>query len=569
MPDSNKTMNPSYGVRKVNENIMRKGRSVILTSLEDVNFDTLPNGTLYINDVNGTTMVKLAGKSDWQVYNPLNGHAAPTSSEFETLKEQVNSLSALLQRYIKDIDKNSDTINNAATSVNDLVKRTAAFGEITAQQNQQILEVTRKVNESANWKEDLEKESQARIANFQITQGWKENLEQREQNDRAALIQADRNEALARDAADKAEAAARAAADSAEKTARINADSEERAARIKADSEESAAREAQDKALQTALNEEAKTRLEADTQLSDSLYRTNWKIEEETKNRQNADNQLRAELQNNININAKNISDEHNRISDIANQMAVSMQEEKDTREKAMEAEEATRQDEDAALKQDYTTKINGLKLNYLNAEQVMDSQKLDIAVLKDRAGDMEAALKEEQHTRFEKDEEHDDAIFSLQTNVAKQQDDLINEKAERKQQIQTNVSDIKNNMAIIENNLHEESSERVKGDEKVQSNLNTTNRFLDSLVAKGGADAIVLDKLIPPNNYISFVFQDGSVAPYRKNVKTLILDEEENSRTKGLYINGEAALTLAYSDTEYRVYNDTDRPANVRLIFS
>ena len=569
MPNQNDTLNPSYGVRKVNENIMHEGRSLIITNLDGVDFNALPGGTLYINEVSGETKIKLTGKNGWQTYSPLNGAAVPTASEFDELKKQVDALSALLSRYTKEADKSSDILNNAASSVNDLIMRTSNFSEITTRQDQQILEVTRKVNESANWKSDLEKERLARIADFQTSKGWKEELKQQEENDRAALLQAARTETAARNAADKAEQSARAAADTAEQQARKAADEAEQASRKAADEAEAKTRKEQDDILQANIDAEASTRALTDDKLANYITDVNGQLNKEVDARKAADEKLETSLKNKIDLNASKLEEEHRRVTDVVNQVAISIKGEQDARAAALNTEEATRQSEDAALKKDYTTKINNLRMVNLNTEQTLDSQKLDIGRLKERAAQLETQLTNEHDAQANKNKGYESDIKSLQINTAQQQEDLIAEKAERNRQLQDNISSVKNDMAINKTNLNNEIENRKNGDQQVQNNIDSTNNYLNTLVARGGADAIVVDKLIPPNNYVSFVFQDGSIEPYKKNVKTLILDTEENSRTKGLYINGEAALTIAYTDSEYRVYNDTDSSANVRLIFS
>ena len=58
-------MSTPKGVRSVNENIVQPGRAFIITDLTDVSWDQIPDGSLYINPVNGIQQVKLAGETNW------------------------------------------------------------------------------------------------------------------------------------------------------------------------------------------------------------------------------------------------------------------------------------------------------------------------------------------------------------------------------------------------------------------------------------------------------------------------------------------------------------------------
>nr|DAK26760.1 MAG TPA: hypothetical protein [Caudoviricetes sp.] len=56
---------------------------------------------------------------------------------------------------------------------------------------------------------------------------------------------------------------------------------------------------------------------------------------------------------------------------------------------------------------------------------------------------------------------------------------------------------------------------------------------------------------------------------PYSPGIKVLVLDEEENSRTKGQYINAKRTTVVARNDSEITIYNNTEKEINVRVIYS
>lgn len=55
--------------------------------------------------------------------------------------------------------------------------------------------------------------------------------------------------------------------------------------------------------------------------------------------------------------------------------------------------------------------------------------------------------------------------------------------------------------------------------------------------------------------------------APH-SDLRMLILDEEEGSRTENLYINGEGVLSVAYDTNKITILNDGDVEAKVRLVY-
>ena len=74
-----------------------------------------------------------------------------------------------------------------------------------------------------------------------------------------------------------------------------------------------------------------------------------------------------------------------------------------------------------------------------------------------------------------------------------------------------------------------------------------------------------IKDIRIEPNKNISVQMLN----PYSPDIKVLVLDEEENSRTKGQYINVKRTTVVARNDSEITIYNDTEKEINVRVIYS
>ena len=55
------------GVRKVNENIIQDGRSLIINeeNEKNISWENIPDGSIKINSSNGMMYVKIKGESDW------------------------------------------------------------------------------------------------------------------------------------------------------------------------------------------------------------------------------------------------------------------------------------------------------------------------------------------------------------------------------------------------------------------------------------------------------------------------------------------------------------------------
>ena len=54
----------------------------------------------------------------------------------------------------------------------------------------------------------------------------------------------------------------------------------------------------------------------------------------------------------------------------------------------------------------------------------------------------------------------------------------------------------------------------------------------------------------------------------FDSNIRVLILDEEEGSRTKDKYINSEGILTVTYEENQIVLYNDIDKRIKARIIY-
>lgn len=53
------------GIRMVNENVVQEGRGLIVSDRSAVDWNLIPDGSLYVNPETGLMMVKLHGESDW------------------------------------------------------------------------------------------------------------------------------------------------------------------------------------------------------------------------------------------------------------------------------------------------------------------------------------------------------------------------------------------------------------------------------------------------------------------------------------------------------------------------
>ena len=64
-------MKTPQGIRKINENVLQEQRALILTDTNKDNYDfnSLPDGTIYIDTTNGNEYIKLKGQTDWVARN--------------------------------------------------------------------------------------------------------------------------------------------------------------------------------------------------------------------------------------------------------------------------------------------------------------------------------------------------------------------------------------------------------------------------------------------------------------------------------------------------------------------
>ena len=53
------------GIRMVNENIVQEGRGLVVNDRSAIDWNLIPDGSLYVNPDTGLLMVKLAGETDW------------------------------------------------------------------------------------------------------------------------------------------------------------------------------------------------------------------------------------------------------------------------------------------------------------------------------------------------------------------------------------------------------------------------------------------------------------------------------------------------------------------------
>ena len=53
------------GVRMINENVIQEGRGLVVTDRNAIEWNQIPDGSLYINPGNGVMMMKIEGETDW------------------------------------------------------------------------------------------------------------------------------------------------------------------------------------------------------------------------------------------------------------------------------------------------------------------------------------------------------------------------------------------------------------------------------------------------------------------------------------------------------------------------
>lgn len=559
----------SYGVRKVNENIMHEGRALILTDLLDADFDTLPVGTIYVDPKTGEAKIKLQDAKDWAVFQGFGQNTAASNETVEELRKTLDALKARLESYEPKINQNSDSVSQTVSTVNDLLKKTSDYGTVTERQDQQLLEFGRRLSEAGRYKEDLANEKQERMAADDLTKKTVDIVSQKCDNTRLAVVTlqeketAERkkdiaNEASARADADKEEAAARSAADTNEASLRKAADAQEKKERLDnyADvlnklSQEEAERQSHDSALQSQIVQQEKS------------------LAQEERSRSASDAAIRKDFTNAVDQNVKRIQSVSDHVDTVSLQLNNSIGSIKDEVSKTLTAEEKSRQQADDEIRTDYTAKINKAKLNISDAEQKIIDHDFRLTNAENSVGKLQDTLAAEKNERVVKNTEHEKSLSNLSNKISANLDKINLEMQARE------ASGAKLNDLILSKTsdnadaLSKEAETRKAADDKLTEDQQTTKSYVDKLVAQGGAKCITVDKTIAPYNGISVVFPVSGLTPYERSVKVLVLDNEAGSRTNGMYINAEAICTTAYTDTEYRLYNDSEETHDFRLVFS
>lgn len=72
------------------------------------------------------------------------------------------------------------------------------------------------------------------------------------------------------------------------------------------------------------------------------------------------------------------------------------------------------------------------------------------------------------------------------------------------------------------------------------------------------------MDVTIQKNTYATVNIKDAA----ERVINVLVLDEEDNSTTKGYYINCEALASMAYGNLDMRIYNESDDEHTFRVIY-
>ena len=559
---------PSYGVKKVNENIMYEGRVLIITDLHDIDFKTLPNGTIYVNKQTGEAKIKLEGATDWSVFTGF-GQSAASSKTVEDLKKDVQVLQAKLEEYEPKVNQNSDSVSHAADTINDLVKKTADYENITERQDRQILEFGRRLNAAANYKEDLKQERIARMAGDSQLQGSIKRIDDKVTVNNTAFFSLIDDEKKARTEADSKETEERKAQVKAESDARDAGDREEANERKEAIAEEQTARKNADADILSQLASEESERQTHDTTLQNQITAQKKNLETESKARQAADASVRSDLTKTVENNLAKIQNLSDHLDTIKFQLENSLKTTENDLSKTVSAEETARQQADNEIRADYIAKINKAKISLVDSEQKVTDHGIRLNALESSTEKISQNLTKEKNERLAKDSAQDKTLESLDSATKTNADAVALEQKARIDKDKELNNLILDKATTQNNNLTKEIEERKAADAKIQENADATKTYVDTLVEQGGAKCISIDKVVAPNNGVSVVFPHGGLTPYERSVKVLVLDNEEGSRTNGMYINAEAICTTAYTDTEYRLYNDSETTHTFRLVFS
>lgn len=559
----------SYGVKKVNENIMHEGRALILTNLSDADFSTLPAGTIYVDPKTGAAKIKLQGATDWKVFQGFGSNPAASVATIEDLKKKISILQTQLDSYAPRVNQNSDTVSQTISTVNDLVKKTSDYSSVTERQDQQILEFGRRLNDVNKYKEDLAKEKQERVDADNLNAKTIEQVSHKYDDEHTDLVYMIDTERSERKAADTAETNARAAADKAETSARIAADTNEASIRKSTDDQERKERLANYTELTNKLTQETSERQSHDTSLQNQINQQTQSINQEAQTRKATDDKIRADLTNAIGENVKKIQTISDHVDAVSYNLTNEWQATKDEVSKTTKAEEQNRQQADEEIRTDYTAKFNKAKLNIADAEQKITDHDIRLTNAENDADDLKQALATEKNERLAKNTAHEKSISDLSDKISTNLDS-INSEQQTRADADTKLNDLILSKASDQTDaLSKEAETRKAADDKLTEDQQTTKNYVDTLVAQGGAKCITVDKTIAPGNGISVVFPVSGLTPYERSVKVLVLDNEAGSRTNGMYINAEAICTTAYTDTEYRLYNDSEETHDFRLVFS
>lgn len=101
-------MKTPQGVRKINENVLQEKRALILTdeNKDNYNFTDLPDGTIYIDTMNGNEYIKLKGQTDWVARNVKNDNTIAIMKDSMVVNEvfTVKSIDTTNKTFVYDTD---------------------------------------------------------------------------------------------------------------------------------------------------------------------------------------------------------------------------------------------------------------------------------------------------------------------------------------------------------------------------------------------------------------------------------------------------------------------------------
>ena len=101
-------MKTPQGVRKINENVLQEQRALILTDTnkDDYDFNSLPDGTIYIDTTNGNEYIKLKGQTDWVARNVKNDNTIAIMKDSMVINEvfTVKSIDTTNKTFVYTTD---------------------------------------------------------------------------------------------------------------------------------------------------------------------------------------------------------------------------------------------------------------------------------------------------------------------------------------------------------------------------------------------------------------------------------------------------------------------------------